>query len=299
MPKPIKKAIFPVGGLGTRFLPATKSMPKEMLTVVDKPLIHYAFDQARAAGIEEFIFVTGRNKSAIEDYFDCAYELEETLKARDKKELLARATEWVPPAGSIVYTRQMEPLGLGHAVWCARHIIGDEPFAVLLADELFLSERPLLQEMAEIYAEKGGNVLGVADVAREHTSNYGIIDPESDNGKIIKIKGMVEKPHPSKAPSNISITGQYILQPEIFGHLDEAVKRGHGKAEIQLTNAIAAMLKTIPTHGVRFTGRRYDCGSRSGFLQANIAFALEVPEMRADALAMMRRFLSDNDDEAM
>lgn len=290
------KAVFPVGGLGTRFLPATKSMPKEMLTVVDRPLIHYAFEAARNAGIEEFIFITGRNKTAIEDYFDQAYELEATLRARGKNDMLVKITEWVPPAGSIVYTRQMEPLGLGHAVYCARNVIGDEPFLVLLADELFISKKSLLSEMVTVYNKKGGNVLGVADVPREQTNRYGIVDPASDDGKVIKIKGMVEKPQPKKAPSTISITGQYILQPQVFDHLEKAVRnQPKTGGEVQLTDAIAAMVKKTPTHGVRFTGKRYDCGSPAGFLKANIALALEHKEWRQEIHAMMRDFLNEKD----
>ena len=292
MPRAIKKAVFPVGGLGTRFLPATKSMPKEMLTVVDRPLIHYAVDQARAAGIEEFIFVTGRNKSAIEDYFDKAFELEYTLENKKKKDLLELAQSCTPPSGNIAYIRQGEPLGLGHSIYCARHFIGDEAFAVILPDELFLSAKPFMKQMVNQYKKVGGNVLGVADVPHQDVSKYGIIDPASDDGKIIKIKGMVEKPSPKKAPSTISITGQYILQPEIFNYLESNIKKGKkGAGEFQLTDAMAAMIGKFPSHGVRFKGKRYDCGNRRGFLKANIAFALEMPEIKDEVLSMMKEFV--------
>lgn len=286
----IRKAVFPVGGLGTRFLPATKSIPKEMLTVVDKPLIQYGFEEAREAGIEEFIFVTGRHKTAIEDHFDNAYELEDVLNEKEKKDLLALARDWMPKPGSIAYTRQQHPLGLGHAVYCAKNFVGNEPFVVILADEMFLSEgKSLLQEMMEQYEKTGGNVLGVADVAQEDVSKYGIVKPENDDGKTIKICDMVEKPSPVEAPSNISIIGRYILQPKVFEHLEKG-KKGQG-GEIQLTDAMHAMISDTETYGVRFKGRRIDCGNRRGFLEANIAFALQDEDMKDYVKEMLKEFV--------
>ncbi len=292
MHKPVKKAVFPVGGLGTRFLPATKAMPKEMLTVVDRPLIHYAFDQARAAGIEDFIFITGRNKSAIEDYFDHAYELEHTLKTRGKDDMLARATEWMPPPGHIAFIRQREPLGLGHAIYCAKEYVGNEPFAVLLADELMLAEEPFFKKMMQAYQAHGGNVISIAEVAQEDVSKYGIIDPDGEVDGNIKIKGMVEKPASEDAPSNLSITGQYILQPEIFDYLSKRIDsggEGHAK-EYQLTDALSDLVETLPTIGVPFVGQRYDCGNPYGFIEANLAFALQHEELRERVLELMQRF---------
>lgn len=290
MTKPVKIAVFPVGGLGTRFLPATKAMPKEMLTIVDKPLIQYAFEEAKAAGIEQFIFITGRNKNVISNHFDNAYELQQVLSKEEKEHQLALVRDWLPSAGNIAFIRQQEPLGLGHAVHCARNFVGDNPFAVLLADEMFISEKPLLSEMVETYELVKGNVIGVAEVKKQDTSKYGIIEPVADDGKIIKIGGMVEKPAPEDAPSNLSIVGRYILQPEIFQHLDKKVK-GRG-GEIQLTDAIASMIEGTPTHGVRFSGRRFDCGNRRGFVEANIAFALEHKEMRDDIIKILKSFLA-------
>lgn len=290
--KKIKTAVFPVGGLGTRFLPATKSMPKEMLTVVDKPLIQYAFEEAKNAGIEQFIFITGRNKTAIEDHFDNAYELESVLNEREKENLLALAKDWMPHAGNIAFIRQQNPLGLGHAVWCAKNFINNEPFAVILADELFLSEgKSLLQNMIEQYNETGGNVLGVAEVPQKDVCKYGIVKPTEPTSKenIIKICDMVEKPSPEDAPSNISIVGRYILQPEIFDHLSKG-ERGQG-GEIQLTDAIKATMNSVETYGVKFTGKRIDCGSHRGFLEANIAFALQNPASKEYVRAMLREFL--------
>lgn len=284
----IKTAVFPVGGLGTRFLPATKSMPKEMLTVVDKPLIQYAFEEARDAGVEHFIFITGRNKNIISNHFDHAYELQKVLSETEKKKLLSISKDWLPKAGNIAFIRQQEPLGLGHAIYCARNFV-KEPFAVLLADEMFIGKKTPLQEMVEVYKETGGNVIGVADVENKDTSKYGIIAPENDDGKVIKIKGMVEKPEPDNAPSNISIIGRYILQPEIFSYLEKS-KKGKGN-EIQLTDSMAAMIEKFSSHGVRFNGRRFDCGNRRGFVEANIAFALENKEMRGDILKSIKSFI--------
>ena len=286
--RPIRKAVFPVGGLGTRFLPATKAMPKEMLPVVDKPLIQYAVEEARAAGIEEFIFVTGRGKSAIEDHFDFSYELQDMLEAKGRGDALEDLLGWRPPAGSVAYTRQQEPLGLGHAVWCARHLVGDEPFAVLLADDLVLAETPCLTQMTEAHGRVGGNLVAVMDVPREHTGRYGILETGAEDGRLVEIKGLVEKPDPADAPSTLSIIGRYILQPALFGLL-EGQQRGAG-GEIQITDAMARMLGTGPFHGYRFEGQRYDCGDKVGFLEANIAFALARPDMRDAVRAMLRSF---------
>lgn len=268
----VKKAILPVGGLGTRFLPATKAMPKEMLPIVDKPLIQYAVEEARAAGIEEFIFVTGRGKTAIEDHFDRSWELEQTLESRNKQALLQQAVTFMPPPGQIAYTRQQEPLGLGHAVWCARHVIGNEPFAVLLADDLIQAETPCLTQMVEAHAELGGNMVAVMDVPRDETQRYGILDVVEENGRLVRAKGLVEKPSPDQAPSTLSIIGRYILQPEVLQELDRQEVGAGG--EIQLTDAMARTIGRLPFHGLRFEGRRYDCGDKAGFLEATVAFAL-------------------------
>jgi UTP--glucose-1-phosphate uridylyltransferase len=284
----VRKAVFPVGGLGTRFLPATKAMPKEMLPVVDKPLIQYAVEEAQAAGIEEFIFVTGRGKSAIEDHFDQSWELQEQLKNKNKKAELAALQEWLPAAGAVAYTRQMEPLGLGHAVWCARNLVGNEPFAVLLADDLVLSQKTCLKQMTEAYAETGGNVVAVMDVPREHTNRYGILAPGETSGTLVEVNGLVEKPAPELAPSTLSIIGRYILQPEVFDHLSK-MERGAGN-EIQLTDALAAQIGKSPFHGLRFEGERFDCGDKSGFLQANIAFALDRDDLRDDVQAVVNKY---------
>ncbi len=280
--KKIKKVVFPVGGLGTRFLPATKSMPKEMLPVVDKPLIHYAYEEAKAAGIEEFIFVTGRNKGAIADHFDHSYELQDILDSKNKKRELELTSKWLPEAGNIVFTRQRQPLGLGHAVWCARHLIGDDPFAVILADDLVLSKTPCLKQMIEQYNDCGGNVLGVMDIPRSDTASYGIVDIDTSatkaDAKLVKARGLVEKPAPEKAPSTLSIIGRYILQPEVINVLSHQ-KAGAG-GEIQLTDAIASMIGTNNVYGYRFDGVRYDCGGLAGFVAANVAFALERDTLR-------------------
>jgi len=282
MPTPIRKAVFPVGGLGTRFLPATKAIPKEMLPVVDKPLIQYAVEEAKAAGIEEFIFVTGRGKQAIEDHFDHSAELEALLSARGQADLGALGMLHLPP-GAVAYTRQQDPLGLGHAVWCARHLVGDEPFAVLLADELVLADTPCLAQLVSLYDRVGGCVFALADVPREQTSRYGIVDIARDDGRVIEIKGMVEKPSPAAAPSTVSIIGRYIMQPSVFAELERKEKGVGG--EIQLTDALARLLGRMPFHGLRFEGERFDCGSKAGFLKATIAFALKRPELRDELMA--------------
>jgi UTP--glucose-1-phosphate uridylyltransferase len=271
----IKKAIFPVGGLGTRFLPATKAMPKEMLPVVDKPLIQYAVEEAAEAGVEEFIFVTGRNKTAIEDHFDHSFELEETLAAKGKDEALHLVKDMLHTPGSVFYVRQQQPAGLGHAVWCARHLVGSEPVAVLLADDLILGAS-CVKEMVDAY--KAGNMVAVMDVPREQTGSYGIVTPGADDGRIVRVEGLVEKPDPSSAPSNIAVVGRYIITPEVFETL-AAQERGAG-GEIQLTDALAKQIGKAPFSGVRFSGERFDCGSKLGFLQANVAFSLNNDAMR-------------------
>jgi len=288
MSAPIRKAIFPVGGLGTRFLPATKALPKEMLPVVDKPLIQYAAEEAWAAGIEELIFVTGRGKTAIEDHFDHGWELQATLAARGKNGLLEDLRSLLRRPGEIVYTRQQEPLGLGHAVWCARHLVGAEPFAVLLADDLILAETPCLAQMIDAYREIGGNLVAVVDVPREETNRYGILDVARDDGRLAEAKGLVEKPEPAAAPSTLSIIGRYILQPEVFAEL-ERHDTGAGN-EVQLTDAMARTIGRVPFHGLRFEGRRFDCGNKSGFLEANVAFALARDDVADDMTEILRRY---------
>ena len=288
--KKIRKVVFPVAGLGTRFLPATKVVPKEMLPVVDKPLIQYAVEEAAEAGCEHFIFVTGRGKNAIEDHFDLAYEMEATLKARGKQaeiEILAASGR---PPGKTSFTRQQAPHGLGHAVWCARDIVGNEPFAVILPDDMVLAPRSCLAQMADAYETAAGCMVAVENVPREHTKRYGVLDPGKEDGALVEVKGLVEKPDPSVAPSTLSIIGRYILQPEIFDIL-EAGERGAG-GEIQLTDAMAKLIGRTPFHGYRFAGTRYDCGDKLGFLTANIAYALERPEF-ADGLRTYLRGLSD------
>ena len=253
----IRKAIFPVGGLGTRFLPATKAMPKEMLPVVDKPLIQYAVEEAAEAGIEEFIFVTGRNKTAIEDHFDHSFELEATLQAKGKTSALELVKAMLHNPGSVQYVRQQQPAGLGHAVWCARHLVGDEPVAILLADDLILGTS-CVAEMVDAY--QGGNMVAVMDVPHEQTGSYGIVTPGADDGRIVQVEGLVEKPDPSSAPSNIAVVGRYIITPEVFETL-AAQERGAG-GEIQLTDALAKQIGKAPFAGVRFSGERFDCGSK-------------------------------------
>jgi len=281
MPAPgkrIRKAVFPVAGLGTRFLPATKAMPKEMLTVVDRPAIQHVVDEARAAGIEHFIFVTGRNKGAIEDHFDKQPELETTLAARGKTKELKELADALLPAGATSFTRQQEPLGLGHAVWCARDIVGDEPFAVLLPDMLHHGGKPFLAEMIAAFNEHGGNHIAVSPVPENETHQYGVVAVKDAKAKVSQITGMVEKPKPGTAPSNLHISGRYILQPEVFGILEKG-KRGAG-GEIQLTDGMLAMLKAgKPFHAVRFDGTIYDTGTKIGFLLANLAYGLERPDL--------------------
>lgn len=276
MKQTIKKAIFPVAGLGTRFLPATKSMPKEMLTVIDRPLIQYAVEEAKAAGIEEFIFVTGRGKTAIEDFFDYSFELNHTLELRGKTEDLKKVNDVVLDAGKVIYTRQQEPLGLGHAIWCARHLVGNEPFAVLLADDMILSKQPCLQQMMNHY--DGGNMAAVMQVPNDKTNQYGILDCGAEDDYKIVAKGLVEKPDPAKAPSNHAIIGRYILTPEIFDVLEQRNSGAGG--EIQLTDALQKLIGKTPFYGFKFDGKRFDCGSRRGFLEASINFALDREDLR-------------------
>jgi len=290
MHKSVRKAVFPVAGLGTRFLPATKAMPKEMLPIVDKPLIHYAVEEAKAAGIEQFFFVTSRGKSAIDDHFDRGFELEATLRERGKEDLLKELEARLPEPGQIAYTRQQTPLGLGHAVWCARALVGDEPFAVLLADDLMVCEKPCLTQMVEAYEETRGNVVAIIEVPRAQTSRYGVLDVIDDDGKLVRARGVVEKPDPAEAPSTLTIIGRYIIQPEIFGHLSNAEPGSGG--EIQLTDALAKLISEGQAfHGLRFDGKRYDCGDKLGFLEATVALGLQHPELGPGLRRILRSFL--------
>ena len=282
----IRKAIFPVGGLGTRFLPATKAMPKEMLPVVDKPLIQYAVEEAADAGIEEFIFVTGRNKTAIEDHFDPSFELESTLAAKGKREALTLVKNMMHNPGSVMYVRQQQPAGLGHAVWCARHLIGDEPVVVLLADDLILG-KSCVREMVEAY--QGGNMVAVMNVPEDQTGSYGIVTPGADDGRVVDVKGLIEKPAPADAPSNIAVVGRYIIAPQVFETLSNQERGASG--EIQLTDALAKQIGSAPFHGLRFSGERFDCGSKLGFLQANLAFGMSNTDLAPDLKAWMRERL--------
>jgi len=284
MPTRVRKAVFPVAGLGTRLLPATKSIPKEMITIVDRPLIQYAVDEAREAGIEQLIFVTGRGKSALVDYFDQAFELEATLKAKDKSLGVLEPSN--AKFGEVVTVRQQQPLGLGHAVWCARHIVGDEPFAVLLPDELMLGRPNCLAQMVEAYEKVGGNLVAALEVPDSETHKYGVIDPGATDGRLTEIRGLVEKPAPGTAPSNLMLPGRYILQPEVMLALDDQEKGAGG--EIQLTDAIARLVGKQPLHAYRFKGERYDCGSAAGFVIANVAVALQ----REDVAPAVKGFLS-------
>ncbi len=275
--KKLRKAVLPVAGLGTRFLPATKAMAKEMLPVVDKPLIQYAVEEARAAGIEQFCMITGRGKMALVEHFDVAYELEATLKERGKADALAMLRGQQMPPGSVVTVRQQEPLGLGHAIWCARAFIGDDPFAILLPDDLVLSETPCMQQLADAYEATGGSVVAVTEVAPEHTNRYGILAIGADDGRLVEVTGLVEKPAPADAPSNLSIIGRYVLTADVMDHLAR-MERGAGN-EVQLTDAMARMIGHGPFHGLRYEGRRFDCGDKVGFLEAQLAFALKRPDL--------------------
>jgi UTP--glucose-1-phosphate uridylyltransferase len=284
MRKKVTKAIFPVAGLGTRFLPATKSVPKEIMTLVDRPLIQYAIDEARAAGIKEFIFVTSRGKGALEDYFDTAPQLEAELRKKGKDDLLELLKNTNMDSGAIAYIRQHKAMGLGHAVWCARRLIGNEPFAVILPDDVIAAEKPCLQQMVEAYEETGGNIVAAMEVPQEKASSYGILDVKEDMGSIVSVRGMVEKPATGSEPSNLAVIGRYILTPRVLSNLNK-IKVGAG-GEIQLTDAIAQEIEADrPVYGYRFRGQRFDCGSKAGFLQATVSFALSRPDLR-DELAM-------------
>ena len=289
--KKVTKAVFPVAGQGTRFLPATKSIPKEIMTLVDRPLIQYAIDEARAAGIKEFIFVTSRGKSALEDYFDHSPELENTLKRQGKTDLLDILRDTNMDSGAIAYVRQNRPMGLGHAVWCARRLIGNEPFAVLLPDDVIAADKPCLQQMIEAYEQTGGNMVAAMEVPPEKASSYGVLDIGEDMGSIVKAKGMVEKPKREDAPSNLAVIGRYILTPKVLTNLNR-MKQGAG-GEIQLTDAIAEEIKNSDNvYGFRFRGQRYDCGSKAGFLQATVAFGLERPDLREEFAAYLNDMIA-------
>jgi UTP--glucose-1-phosphate uridylyltransferase len=290
MLKRIRKAVFPVAGLGTRFLPATKSIPKEMLTIVDRPILQHVVEEAREAGIEHFIFVTGRNKAVIEDHFDVAYELEETLQKRGKLKELEALKSDLPAAGATSFTRQQQPLGLGHAVWCARDIVGEEPFAVLLPDMVTMAPRPsqtrCLAQCIAAYEKRAGNIIAVEEVPPDETHKYGIVSVGKDDGQSFEITAMVEKPTKGTAPSNLAITGRYILQPEIFATLEKGEKGAGG--EIQLTDGMKALARTQAFHGVRFDGKTYDCGAKLGFIAANVAFALADPDLSPLLIAELK-----------
>ena len=285
----VRKVVLPVAGLGTRMLPATKVLPKEMLPVVDKPIIQYALEEAAAAGAEEFIFVTGRGKTIMEDHFDRAFELFETLARKAKDKELTALERAVPAAGSVVYTRQQEAKGLGHAVWCARHLVGDEPFAVMLVDDLIHAETPCLAQMVAAQQETQGNLLAVMEVPQEHTSRYGVIDPGTTDGRLTEVRGMVEKPQPDVAPSRLAVIGRYVLMPEVFAVLD-AQKPGAG-GEIQLTDAMAKLIGRQPFHGYRFKGRRFDCGDKLGYLEAIVAMASLRQDLQPHFSEMLARYV--------
>jgi len=285
--KKTRKAVFPVAGLGTRFLPATKAIPKELLPIVDRPLIQYAVDEAREAGIEQMIFVTGRGKTAIVEHFDVAYELETTMNERGKDLSVLEPTRATP--GDIITVRQQVPMGLGHAIWCARAIVGDEPFAIMLPDELMVGEPGCMAQMVEAYEQVGGNLISVLEVPEDEVSSYGVIDPGESNGALTQVHGLVEKPPVEKAPSNKIISGRYILQPEVMRTLENQGKGAGG--EIQLTDAMAKMIGTQPFHAVTFSGRRYDCGSKTGFIEATLALALEREDLGAEVRQIAERLL--------
>ncbi|NOX32761.1 MAG: UTP--glucose-1-phosphate uridylyltransferase GalU [Deltaproteobacteria bacterium] len=287
----IKKAVFPVAGLGTRFIPATKAMAKEMLPVVDKPIIQYAVEEAFAAGIEQIVFVTGRGKKALEDHFDRSFEIEHTLKDKGKDDLLRQIQELVPKTGTIIYTRQHQPLGLGHAIWCAKDIVGDEPFAVLLADDLIQTDKPVLSEMVKKFDRLRASIAAVMEVDKDQTDKYGILDAQKVEEDIVRIDDMVEKPKPGDAPSNLAIIGRYILTPKIFDYLGKK-KKGAG-GEIQLTDAMKTLLKEQPIYGYKFHGKRFDCGDKAGFQMANLAFALERPNIREKLIKFIQEIQKD------
>lgn len=288
--KKVTKAVFPVAGMGTRFLPATKSIPKEIMTLVDRPLIQYAIDEARSAGIKDFIFVTSRGKSALEDYFDHSPELESALKRAGKTDLLEILKSTNMDSGAIAYVRQNRAMGLGHAVWCARKLIGDEPFAVLLPDDVIAAEKPCLQQMVEAYGETGGNMVAAMEVSPARISSYGVLDIAEDSGDVVRAKGMVEKPKAEDAPSNLAVIGRYILTPKIMTNLNK-IKQGAG-GEIQLTDAIAEEAASGKVFGYRFRGQRYDCGSKAGFLQATVAFGLSRPDLAPEFSAYLTEMMA-------
>lgn len=291
MKRKVTKAIFPVAGLGTRFLPATKSIPKEIMTLVDRPLIQYAIEEARAAGIKEFIFVTSRGKSALEDYFDGNPIIEAELRKKGKKDLLEVLKSTNMESGAIAYIRQQKALGLGHAVWCARRLVGNEPFAVILPDDVIAAEKPCLQQMAEAFEETGGNVVAAMEVPHEKTGAYGILDVKEDMGSMVSVRSMVEKPDPAEAPSNLAVIGRYILTPSVMKSLNKA-KQGAG-GEIQLTDAIAEQIGTEEgVYGLRFRGQRFDCGSKAGFLQATVAFGLAREDLRDEFSQYLEEMVS-------
>lgn len=292
MRKKVTKAIFPVAGMGTRFLPATKSVPKEIMTLVDRPLVQYAIDEARAAGIKEFIFVTSRGKGALEDYFDHSPQLEQELRKKGKDELLSILKSTNMESGAIAYIRQHKALGLGHAVWCARRLIADEPFAVMLPDDVIAAEKPCLQQMVEAYEETGGSMVAAMEVPSDRVSSYGILDVEEDMGSVVKVQSMVEKPKPEDAPSNLAVIGRYILTPSVLTNLNK-MKSGAG-GEIQLTDAIAQEIGKPKggVYGLRFRGQRFDCGSKSGFLQATVSFGLGRDELRDDLLRYLHEVVA-------
>jgi UTP--glucose-1-phosphate uridylyltransferase len=285
--KPIRKAVFPVAGLGTRFLPATKAIPKEMLPIIDRPLIQYAVDEAREAGIEQMVFITGRGKTALIDHFDMAFELETTMRDRAKDMEALEPTRLLP--GNLATVRQQVPLGLGHAIWCARGIVGDEPFAILLPDELMIGRPGCMKQMVEAYDEVGGNLVSVLEVPHEEVSSYGVITPGERRGALTEVRGLVEKPRAEEAPSNLIVSGRYILQPEVMRVLDGQAAGAGG--EIQLTDAMARMIGAQPFHAVTFAGKRYDCGSKAGFVEATLAMALERDDLRDEVRAIARRLL--------
>ena len=294
MRRKVTKAIFPVAGMGTRFLPATKAVPKEIMTLVDRPLVQYAIDEAREAGIKEFIFVTARGKNALEDYFDNAPELENKLRKDGKTKLLETLKSTNMESGAIAYIRQHKALGLGHAVWCARRLIGNEPFAVMLPDDVIAAERSCLAQMVEAHAECGGSMVATMEVSPEQIKSYGVLDVDGDTSgdRLVRARGMVEKPDPDKAPSNLAVIGRYILSPDVLSNLDK-VKAGAG-GEIQLTDAIAQEIdQGRGVYGYRFEGERYDCGSKAGYLEATVAFALANPELRDDFHAFLNRTICD------
>ena len=294
MASTVRKAVFPAAGMGTRFLPATKSVPKEMLPVVDRPLIQYAVDEARAAGIDDLVVVTGRRGQAIENYFDPDIELGERLAAKGKREEIAAMERDLPGPGRVAYVRQEEPLGLGHAVWCARHFVGKDAFAVLLADDLIVAEPGCISQMMAAHTNIGGIVVAAMEVAREDTARYGIIDPGAENDGIIEVRGLIEKPEPENAPSTLAVVGRYIMVPEVFDHLAQGAIGAGG--EIQLTDTLATMIGSMPVHAFRFAGRRYDCGDKAGFIEATVALALAREDLRDPVAAALRAALETSSD---